>query len=51
MKAKHPKDGNHGKRGMVSGNGRYCRAKLERFLAGRLRGSSCPKKIATMGRN
>jgi hypothetical protein len=29
MRPKHPKDGNHGKRGWVSGNPRYSRAKAD----------------------
>lgn len=51
MRAKHPKDGNHGKRGLVSGNGRYSRASLTRLLAGKRIGDLYPRKNVTMGKN
>lgn len=44
---KHPKDGNHGKRGWVSGNPRYSRAKLAKLLAG----DRQPRKLVSMGAN
>lgn len=53
MKAKHKNDGNHGKRGMVSGNARYNRARIEKLLAGGRVGDSYgnAKKNITMGKN
>lgn len=51
MKAKHKNDGNHGKRGMVGGNGRYNRARLERLLGGKRVGDLYARKIVTMGKN
>jgi hypothetical protein len=51
MRAKHKNDGNHGKRGYVSGNPRYCRAKLGRLLDGYRVGLINAKKLVTMGRN
>lgn len=51
MKKKHPRDGNHGKRGLVSGNGRYSRSSLERLLTGYRVRSLYPRKNVTMGKN
>lgn len=42
MRAKHPKDGNHGKRGWVGGNPRYKRKQ---------RSKRCSPKQRTMGKN
>ena len=53
MRAKHHNDGNHGKRGMVGGNGRYCRARLEKLMSGRKIGDTYGnlKRNVTMGKN
>lgn len=51
MRQKHKKDGNHGKRGLVSGNDRYNRARLERWLDGKRVGDLYPRKNVTMGKN
>lgn len=51
MRPKHRRDGNHGRRGLVSGNGRYNRARLARLLEGRRVGDLYPRKNVTMGRN
>ncbi len=50
---KDKRDGNHGKRGMVSGNARYTRARLEKLLAGGKVGDAYgnAKKNVTMGKN
>lgn len=48
---KDTRDGNHSKRGLVSGNGRYSRAKLEKLLAGRKVGDYGAKKNVSMGKN
>ncbi len=50
MRPKHPKDGNHGKRGMVAGNGRYSRARLNAMLDGKMRRGGS-RKDRTMGKN
>ena len=46
---KHRKDGNHGRRGLVSGNGRYSRARVSKLLDGKRSGDG--RKNATMGSN
>jgi hypothetical protein len=51
MRLKHHNDGNHGRRGLVSGNGRYSRARLVRLLAGKRVGDLYPRKNVTMGKN
>lgn len=51
MRRKDKRDGNHGRRGLVSGNGRYSRARLAKWLDGRRIGDLYPKKNVTMGRN
>lgn len=51
MRAKDKRDGNHGKRGLVSGNGRYSRAKLAKLLDGKRICDGCPKKNVSMGSN
>lgn len=48
---KHPDDYNHGRRGLVSGNGRYNRARLKKWLDGKRIGDLYPRKNVTMGRN
>ncbi len=50
---KHHNDKNHGKRGMVSGNGRYNRARLEKLLEGRKVGDGYgnSKRNVSMGKN
>jgi len=47
-RTKHPKDGNHGKRGWVSGNPRYSRAKAKRMLD---TGRRYTPKLVSMGAN
>ena len=52
MRTKHKNDGNHGKRGMVGGNGRYNRAGLAKMLdRGQRIGDLYPRKNVTMGKN
>jgi hypothetical protein len=48
MKTKHKKDGNHGKRGWVSGNPRYSRSKVKRMLTAGVRDNP---KFISMGSN
>lgn len=51
MRTKHKNDGNHGKRGLVSGNGRYSRARLAKLVDGKRVGDLYPRKNVTMGKN
>lgn len=51
MKRKDPRDANHGRRGLVSGNERYSRARLGRYLAGKRVAGLSPRKLVTMGKN
>lgn len=51
MKAKHKNDGNHSKRGLVSGNGRYNRVRLAKWMDGKRVGDLYPRKNVTMGKN
>jgi hypothetical protein len=49
---KHPEDGNHTRRGLVSGNEKYSRARLARLLSrGEAVAGLCPRKYKTMGKN